>query len=233
MSNPIVEYIAKEIRSKYAINKYARNGFPSEPFELEVNDLEKIEAKLEKCKEKVSLADFINYNPLFVFLLVNSFYGNQILMKLMDLDLIKQEKMQVEDFTSSKEAKKIKIAMSVFQFYKLLRDYSKDPIAFYNLGQCYFHGIGTEVDTRKAKEHFERAAFKNYRNGYQMLAFCYYSGKGVEVDKSKAKDIYMIAAEKGCRYSKKILNHLRQMQEHNSNTMITKKTDYSCSCNIL
>ena len=55
----------------------------------------------------------------------------------------------------------------------------------YQVGYCYYLGIGVEKDKHKAFEHYKKSAAMNNLNGIYKTAICYYHGIGVERDINK------------------------------------------------
>jgi TPR repeat protein len=76
---------------------------------------------------------------------------------------------------------------------------SGNPEAQYHLGMLYNNGIGTNKDTAKAFELFQKSSSGGDPLGSYKLG-CYYSGQGegvVEKDQNKALEYKLTAAEAG------------------------------------
>ena len=69
--------------------------------------------------------------------------------------------------------------------------------AQFNLGCCYYCGIGVEKNLDKAIELFTRAAEQDYVTAQFTLGVCYENGCGVEKDMVNAVEWYTKAAERG------------------------------------
>ncbi|MCU7837710.1 MAG: sel1 repeat family protein [gamma proteobacterium symbiont of Taylorina sp.] len=77
------------------------------------------------------------------------------------------------------------------------------PEAQYHLGMFYNNGIGTQKNTAKAFEWFEKSALTGDPLGYYKLG-CYYAGQGQEfiaIDSDKALEYKLIAAHKGYSFA--------------------------------
>jgi TPR repeat protein len=55
----------------------------------------------------------------------------------------------------------------------------------FKVGFCYYHGIGVEMNKRKAFEHYLKSAEMDNSIGIFKTAICYYYG--IEVEKSNSK----------------------------------------------
>ena len=58
------------------------------------------------------------------------------------------------------------------------------------LGDCYYHGVGTNVDRQKAFELYQKAANLGNSSGMNNLGYCYQNGIGTSVDRQKAFELY-------------------------------------------
>ena len=83
-----------------------------------------------------------------------------------------------------------------------------DIEAQYNLGVCYYNGIGVMKDLSKAVELWRKAAEQGDTEAQYNLGVCYYNGIGVIKDLSKAVDLWRKAAEQGDDDAKERLQKL-------------------------
>lgn len=67
--------------------------------------------------------------------------------------------------------------------------------ASYFLAECYFNGLGTKKDLRKAYENYHKAAINHYVPAAYMLGLCYEMGYGVDTDETQAVAWYMEATK--------------------------------------
>ncbi len=67
----------------------------------------------------------------------------------------------------------------------------------YNLGTCYYKGIGVEKDAKEAAGLFESAANLGFAPAQFSLGMCYQTGEGVEENPAKAVNLYQLAAGQG------------------------------------
>lgn len=72
-----------------------------------------------------------------------------------------------------------------------------EPSAQYRLGDCFYNGIGVNVDFQKACYWFEKAAEQGNIDAQYKLGLCYYHGNGLDKDYEKARLWYEKAAEQG------------------------------------
>lgn len=85
-------------------------------------------------------------------------------------------------------------------FYNFDRAAQKhNPAALYNLGMCYFKGLGCDKDLDKAFENFKRAAEigSGHPKAMNVLGEMYRDGKGVEKNAETARDWFSKSAERG------------------------------------
>lgn len=80
-----------------------------------------------------------------------------------------------------------------------------DSSAQYRLGDCFYNGIGVNIDYQKAAFWFEKAAEQENVDAQHMFGFCYFSGNGFEKDYEKAKFWFKKAADKGNELSQQKL----------------------------
>lgn len=71
---------------------------------------------------------------------------------------------------------------------------SGDVEAQFNLGYCYYMGLGIDQDYSKAVEWFTKAAEQGYAEAQLFLGECYEEGKGVKQNDNKAVEYYQMAA---------------------------------------
>lgn len=69
--------------------------------------------------------------------------------------------------------------------------------AQYRLGDCFYNGIGVNVDYQKAAFWFEKAAEQENVDSQYMLGLCYYLGNGFGKDFEKARLWFKKAADRG------------------------------------
>ena len=55
----------------------------------------------------------------------------------------------------------------------------------FQVGFCYYNGIGVEMNKHKTFEHYRKSAEMNNSNGIFKTAICYYYGIGVEQNTDK------------------------------------------------
>ena len=73
------------------------------------------------------------------------------------------------------------------------------PEAQFELGKCYYHGVGvmTYSYPTKAVEYFKRAADQGHIESCYYLGLCYYNGEGVAQNYSYARHFFEEAANAG------------------------------------
>lgn len=74
------------------------------------------------------------------------------------------------------------------------------------LGDCYFLGLGTAPDGRKAIEALNIAVEKGSLEAMSRLGYCYEKGIGCNVDLEKALVLYQVAANNGIVEARRRLN---------------------------
>ncbi|QES88257.1 tetratricopeptide repeat protein [Rhizosphaericola mali] len=90
-----------------------------------------------------------------------------------------------------------------FKCYSYAAEYN-DINALYELGRCYRHGIGTDVNPDKAIELYTKAADANHAKALTELGICYEIGFGVSKDLDKALGYFTQAADLGYFYAQYI-----------------------------
>lgn len=60
-----------------------------------------------------------------------------------------------------------------------------DLQAMYELGNCYFEGLGVEENVQKAFEYYKKAAEEGHAHAANNLADMYLNGEGVSVNEKK------------------------------------------------
>ena len=76
-------------------------------------------------------------------------------------------------------------------------------MAQYNLGECYYYGLGfsndewLSIDKAKAAELFLKSAENGYADAQMSIGICFYNAIGVAKDKDKAFQWWMKAAGQG------------------------------------
>lgn len=76
------------------------------------------------------------------------------------------------------------------------------PMAYYNLGLCYFSGIGVPQDYTKAYEYFRMAADLKISYAFSKLGNIFQLGLGQPINCENAFKAYQIGATLGCMDSK-------------------------------
>ena len=85
-----------------------------------------------------------------------------------------------------------------FECYRIASE-DGDSHALYNLGRCYFNGVGTKTDKVKACECFKILADTEGDAPSQFyVGYCLANGIGVELSKTHAKRYYELAIGQGC-----------------------------------
>lgn len=83
-----------------------------------------------------------------------------------------------------------------YQFY-LSESLQNNAEAQYELGYCYFYGIGVKENRQEAIKWHQRAAENGYAKAQSLLARRYHVGKYIEQDDAKAFYWYCKSAELG------------------------------------
>ena len=74
---------------------------------------------------------------------------------------------------------------------------SPNPTWLYNLGECYYNGIGVNQDYKEAVACYKKAGEQGDSKAQYILGNCYYYGIGVEQNYYDAADWYQKAANGG------------------------------------
>ena len=85
---------------------------------------------------------------------------------------------------------------NTFEGYKA-RAERGDPVAQYNLGNCYADGEGVAKDQVQAVSWYRKAAKQGNANAQFNLGVCYRNGEGVAKDQVQAMSWYREAADQG------------------------------------
>src|SRR5262245_26161964 len=72
-----------------------------------------------------------------------------------------------------------------------------DADAYYDLGRCYYYGIGVEKDKKYAVQLYTNAEKGGNVEAQNYLGLCYENGYGIEQDFVKAVQFYALAASRG------------------------------------
>lgn len=84
-----------------------------------------------------------------------------------------------------------------FELYKEAAN-EKDPIALYNVGNCYLRGFVVKKDTTEALKYMEKSAIQGYTFAQYRLAFLYYvGGNTIKRDVSKGIEWLTLASDQG------------------------------------
>ena len=86
-------------------------------------------------------------------------------------------------------------------YYKIAAQKGDNPMAMYNLGAMYFHGMGIEANPSQSFEYFLKAAKLDYPLALQRVAICYLYGVGVKQDDTLATKYFLAAADNGVEQS--------------------------------
>lgn len=87
---------------------------------------------------------------------------------------------------------------------------SKKPDCWqYRIGKMYAMGYGTQRDSRKAAEWYEKAAAEGNPFAAYALGCMYRRGQGVERDEARAIAYFQAAAASGNEYAQRLLDSLR------------------------
>lgn len=70
-------------------------------------------------------------------------------------------------------------------------------LAIYEVGQCFFHGWGTNKDQKMAVNYYAAAARLGDPDAQNDLAFCLTNGKGCKKDRKEAAKWYRAAVAQG------------------------------------
>ena len=92
----------------------------------------------------------------------------------------------------------IGFVMYLNKIIELIPDFAP---ALYNLGYCYYKGIGVKVDVEKGVELIEKAKSLDYDNAINFIGQSYLNGKVYKQDFKKAFECFSIAASRENEYS--------------------------------
>lgn len=94
-----------------------------------------------------------------------------------------------------------------FKYYTMAAA-QNDPIALNNLGSLYFNGIGTQINTRRAIELFEKAATAGNDSAATNLAFIYLTGGTKDSFRNqRAVELFQQASNSGNNVAKFMLGY--------------------------
>lgn len=95
----------------------------------------------------------------------------------------------VSTFFSDSDAKQGEKQVGLVHYSgKLLQRAKKgDAEAQYNLGNCYYYGLGIEKNYDEAVKWFRQSAEQDYAPAQNDLGDCYQRGIGVEKDEAEAE----------------------------------------------
>ena len=82
--------------------------------------------------------------------------------------------------------------------------------AQYHLGYCYYHGLGVDVDYKKAVFWFEQAIKRNHAAAEFYMGLCYYYGNGLIQDNARAKVCFRKAVKQGYEEARKYIKEINQ-----------------------
>ena len=81
------------------------------------------------------------------------------------------------------------------RFNELMEEASMgEPVSERKIGECYYYGIGIEIDFEEAFYWFNEASKQNDVKAKILLGICYENGSGVDIDEEKTFDMYNEAA---------------------------------------
>lgn len=83
-----------------------------------------------------------------------------------------------------------------FHWYKLAAE-GGEPGGWYDVGRCYFSGIGTQQDEAFAVQFFERELPSGHIGAHNLLGKAYLFGRGVAQDYAKAFQLLSFAHSQG------------------------------------
>lgn len=86
--------------------------------------------------------------------------------------------------------------IEAFKYFKLSAEQA-NMYGQWNLGYCYEHGVGTDIDLLEACKAYKLSADQGYATAQNWLANMYVKGKGVNQDMSLAFRYYTLAANQG------------------------------------
>lgn len=72
-----------------------------------------------------------------------------------------------------------------------------EPGSWYEVGRCYYRGIGTEIDDAYAVKCFEKGVAEGGLWAHCLLGEAYYMGRGVQQDYAKAVQLLSYAYDRG------------------------------------
>src|SRR3990167_4027996 len=81
--------------------------------------------------------------------------------------------------------------------YLRLAALEKNDVAQNQLGVCYVHGIGVDIDEKEAVQWFRVASDQGNVSAQYNLGFCYHYAFGIEKNETEAAKWYKLAAEQG------------------------------------
>lgn len=85
----------------------------------------------------------------------------------------------------------------------------QDPQAFFDLGQCHYHGIGLSRNLFEAYRHYQIAAELGHPQAAFELGDCLWFKEGTAVDEAAAQKWYKAAAELGSEDARQALEAIR------------------------
>lgn len=82
------------------------------------------------------------------------------------------------------------------KLYSVVENDKENYLANYYIGECYFKGLGCEVNYERAFKNYSAAAMKQHVDALYMVGYCYETGLGVEKEETQAVTWYMEASKK-------------------------------------
>ena len=89
---------------------------------------------------------------------------------------------------------------------------SGDPIAQFNIADCYFYGNGVQLDKSEAIRWLAKAAELNDALSQYNLGIAYLKGLGVGKDEHKGIQLIQKAADQGNELAQKLMSTLSQLK---------------------
>src|SRR5688572_20125112 len=86
---------------------------------------------------------------------------------------MEQTKEEEEIFLLDECLEQKKTPLEIFNYFKSIVDKQPNSSAQNELGYCYYHGIGTILNTEKAFEFYYKAALQNRPNAVYNVGFLY------------------------------------------------------------
>ncbi len=133
--------------------------------------------------------------------------GRKIIQSLADAGYLPAQVELASILVSTPNDVSAKDAGEVFRLVsEAVKNQDAPARAWRVLGDCYFLGLGTAPDDRKAIEALNIAVEKGSLEAMSRLGYCYEKGIGCNVDLEKALVLYQVAANNGIVEARRRLN---------------------------